>query len=861
MADISSNTSVPRVIPTHQEINSDTLEYGKQLAASIAKLDQTVTNAYNHINKLFVLYEQNIDEIVKRLANDDFSQKAENKGVADSQQQINLQKNYIQLLADQNAAFLEFNISLKQIVSKLTPMTVSQTMQADNNTATAMRVSYEELMFNRYMSSKFGVDAEHADNFQEKSKAILDIKNDQNALLKIPVINALYQQDQGILKQISGAQDTKALIPVLIEAMSKANVAGNKEAVATGQDYFGKDANIFAYMTSSLVQVLEGQRRSDFTSEDFRHQREQDAVWMAEQHAEQSNRNLSANLGVSDAQSEYVNNVTITEQGGVTRSSGVQEYALREASQKMFRNPDEAAAIYGGVDDFNKTLAFMNQSLGGISPMFEGLGGSAGKASEGMSDFAKYLGLTVEGLKATGLLMVTEANALNYAMKPYGERPPEYTLQEQKEKLLLANSEKEKKENQVTLDYLKEKKGWNVDYNNEMFRFDIRDKQGKVVGNSGERLEDLTKRVNELRAPGNQEKIKQLETWSGYKVDVDPKTLEIGLFTAQGKMVADIGKKLKGSFDDIQWGVDNAVKSQWQEDYWGPKRKQNEQDLSSEVYNFKKNINDDQQKVSEGKNKSVISSSSQLQQGMPKTNLNSSATQVSKPSQQVNEVSITGGKQPHQLDAKRKQYINENSIVSEGKNKTIISFSSEAQQGMTRTNLNGPAIQLSKPSQQVNGVSITVGKQPNQLNTKRKRQISKNQTVSEGKNKSVIAAPAEAQRGMPKTNLNSPAAQVSKSYQQVNEVSITGDKQPHQLDAKRKQHIGKNPTAADVKMGKDCSHIENLSNTYKYDVKITVNPPSGDPIKIAQQVCEQLKRHTCGSGMGDRKYEQRATVK
>ncbi|CAI3955114.1 unnamed protein product [Commensalibacter communis] len=716
MADISSNSSVPRVTPSRQEfhyIHSDALGNGRQLAASIAKLDQAVTNAYNHIHKLFVTYEQNIDGILKRLANDDFSTRSKQAGVTDSQQQIDLQKNYTKLLADQNTAFADFNIALKQIVSKLTPMTVSQTAQVDNNTAKAMGVTYEELMFNRYLSSKSGVDADRADNFQEKVKAILDIKNDQAALLKNLMIKGLYQQNQDILKQISGAQDTKALIPILLQALSKANAAGKKETISAAQDYFGKDANLLAYMINNLIQVLEGKRREDFKSEDFRYQREHDPVWLAEQHAQEANRSLPANLSFAGSQIEYGTNVNVTAQGGAARSSVIQGGALNEASTKMLRNPDEAAAIYGGVDDINKTLGIVNKSIGGIASIFDGLGGSAGEASEGMGTFTKYLGLASVGLKATMSLGVAQVDAMNYALKPAAERPPEYTSQEQKEKLLLAQQEKEKKENQVTLDYLKNKNGWNVDYNTDMYRFDIRDKQGKVMGNTGETLQELTKRVNELRAPGNQEKIRELENWSGYKVDIDPKTLEIGLFNAKGKMIADIGTKLKG---EIPWSVERAVKAQWQEDHSRIVQGKKKESTADEVYRSKQQINGDQQKKSEQAKKQAI-----------------------------------------------------------------------------------PVPDNAKPA--------FPGVDPKIL-----------------ADQFIMAALLDTQ--------------------------IKVDKKLVSVKHNQELQKTKRPTAHDIQMAKEATHIENSNNSYKYDVKITVNPPSGDPVQIARQVCEQLKHHTCGNEMG-----------
>lgn len=87
----------------------------------------------------------------------------------------------------------------------------------------------------------------------------------------------------------------------------------------------------------------------------------------------------------------------------------------------------------------------------------------------------------------------------------------------------------------------------------------------------------------------------------------------------------------------------------------------------------------------------------------------------------------------------------------------------------------------------------------------------------------------------------------SKASQQDN---ITKTSVHVEKSNKPAQKKNKKATAHDLQMAKECSHIENSNNSYKYDVKITVNPPSGDPIKIAQQVCEQLKQHTCGNNIG-----------
>ncbi|CAI3960157.1 unnamed protein product [Commensalibacter communis] len=62
-------------------------------------------------------------------------------------------------------------------------------------------------------------------------------------------------------------------------------------------------------------------------------------------------------------------------------------------------------------------------------------------------------------------------------------------------------------------------------------------------------------------------------------------------------------------------------------------------------------------------------------------------------------------------------------------------------------------------------------------------------------------------------------------------------------------------------MAKECSRIESTCNNYHNDIKVIVNPPSGDPIQIANQVCEQLKRHSCGqsNGMSKQSVQQKRT--
>lgn len=99
---------------------------------------------------------------------------------------------------------------------------------------------------------------------------------------------------------------------------------------------------------------------------------------------------------------------------------------------------------------------------------------------------------------------------------------------------------------------------------------------------------------------------------------------------------------------------------------------------------------------------------------------------------------------------------------------------------------------------------------------------------------------------LPTTNQKPPSQEDVRKFQEKNSV---GRKSSTPVNAQQ-HNAGKRTTAHDLQMAKECSRIENTCNNYHNDIKVIVNPSSGDPIQIANQVCEQLKRHSCGQSNG-----------
>lgn len=272
MSNSDQYPSVPHPRPTHTTIiykHSNNTNQSDNFALAIGRLEKVVTNAsinintainskqslfykslenaVNHslksasdgmnnflndyfpkINSIFSEYEKNIEVILTKIKNTDFVPTSNQNGIELAQQQLDAYKINDQLLSNQNKAFSDMNISLKQIIDKLDPPTVKAEMQATDNFAKAHGMEYKNVSNYRQLMNLAGVDKEHADASLLDIKKLYDIKGNKQDLLKNPMVQALVDGNKELLSQLQNTTNIDDFIALLMENVKKAHQNATK---------------------------------------------------------------------------------------------------------------------------------------------------------------------------------------------------------------------------------------------------------------------------------------------------------------------------------------------------------------------------------------------------------------------------------------------------------------------------------------------------------------------------------------------------------------------------------------------------------------------------------------------------------
>lgn len=698
-----------------------------KLATSILKLDKTVADAYDHIQQLFTQYEGNIDQILERLKGKNFEQDSEGKGKNFTQQQYSDQKIYNQLLLDQNKAFSEFNIALQQIIEKLDPASRAAKMKDTVNFANNNGMTVKEVSFYRKLGNYHNVDQQHADGNEQKLKKLFDLRGNPDALKKDPMINALTKFDPALLNKLKNAKDLTEFIPMLIDAMARANRdKGTKENAAKaykeGEKFWDGNDALRALWTDLGIKYIDEKTMKDLrSSKDQAPERHQNKTFEAKNGAEKDASVSGLLNNVSESQAGGQNAADTSLNVGMASLAQSIIEAINKKTNEINDDPTfkgvEAATQMGiqkGLDEWNKIAPIISDLTDAVGALSGGGGGA---------DYLKFFTLAIKGatIAAEGFKAQLESKkyfdkqSLNKAMTMSGEQVGI--------RLRDLEAQHNNPNNIKTMDYYGQEKGIYFTVNSQTLETEAV-KDGKVIAPTVKSLDEITRSLQWLQDPKHKQTIAKMENeHKGLKVDINLETGQLALVDKKGKIAANLG--LTHGYDaaqplfrdDHEVVVTNLLK-----DY------------------YRKEAEEKAQQKKEAQQKKIAAENEKLREDL--------------------------------------------------KNK-----------------VSGHKI-------------LSVPDEPSTL------------------------PPLPKSDAIP---LPPPIDRLPKSLTNIGKITKNG----RHANGQNRRHIpNKRQTAADMQKAKECTHMENSNNTYTYDVTITVNPPSGDPIKIAQQVCEQLKHHTCGNNIG-----------
>jgi len=280
----------PQVQPSRLDIISTNVGQ-MNLETAIGRLEQAVTKAYGNINSsinskqgefnqaLLKTLDQSISKTSDKmdvLFTNSFSkiyalnsvlmeQSLQKNGMVAAQRDLDTFKNYDKLFENQQKAFGDMNVSLKQIIEKIdNPLNKEdylkqQTIQNGNFVATR-NMKYSDISAFLQTTAINGVGrVEALANADNVNKNLFQKRNTKE-FIKNPMIKALVASDDTALKELQGATDFSKFWMILIEKLSKAKDKNNEEVMQELQKFFKTDGMI-ATATDPRITALKAKEK------------------------------------------------------------------------------------------------------------------------------------------------------------------------------------------------------------------------------------------------------------------------------------------------------------------------------------------------------------------------------------------------------------------------------------------------------------------------------------------------------------------------------------------------------------------------------------------------------------------------
>jgi len=236
------------------------------LATAIGRLEQAVTKAYGNINSSINSKQgefnqallKTLDQSISKSSNkmDQFytssfakiyalnsaimEQSLQRSGMVAAQKDLEGYRNLDKVFDNQQRAFGDMNVSLKQIIEKIAPMTSEQKMFQTANVAQANNADYMDVSMFEQFTSLHDVSRPEAHRaFADIQKNLFNVRNTEN-FDKDPFVEALTKNNPELLKKLKGTSDRSQFIVLLIESISKAYEENNQDILQKLPKYIKK---------------------------------------------------------------------------------------------------------------------------------------------------------------------------------------------------------------------------------------------------------------------------------------------------------------------------------------------------------------------------------------------------------------------------------------------------------------------------------------------------------------------------------------------------------------------------------------------------------------------------------------------
>jgi len=151
--------------------------------------------------------------------------------MAAAQRDLEGYRNYDKIFESQQRAFNDINFSLQRIVEKVAPLSDEQRRVRIHNYTQSRDVKYNAVSTFAQITDRHDVGLEETlKNFDHFNDSFKNRKN-ANSLKKDPIIAALVENNQGLLKELQETSDITKFIVLLIQSLSKAKKDKNESVM------------------------------------------------------------------------------------------------------------------------------------------------------------------------------------------------------------------------------------------------------------------------------------------------------------------------------------------------------------------------------------------------------------------------------------------------------------------------------------------------------------------------------------------------------------------------------------------------------------------------------------------------------
>ncbi|CAI3960986.1 unnamed protein product [Commensalibacter communis] len=506
-----------------------------RLQAIIEKFQYSVTDASKIIQNFSRKQEDRFQTSLVTALNDKLKnptviiQEMQSAGIQDGQDYLQTQRSYNKLLEDQKNAFTDMTFALQQLTSKFEQQNVFTKNQNIKDTASALGVTVLELMFNRFMARHNDISDDRADANLAIVKAISDKRNDPDALKQDELVGSLanVKGNENLIQNLQNAKGLHEILLILMQAGSVAEKMKNQNALDHIDKAFGGDQKTKAMFTTPINVPTEAQKAKSQTSEGTNandivgtelHLAK--AIDASVQSPGAKNAHDAQVIARNRQEVEAANAASIRGQGVADQTNAINE--------KLINNPGYTAMVTAGLQ-YAQQVESVIGDMGGAGGAASDLGGALMGLATKIKDPRILAALAAAGIITVGEVGYQQLSGTHDNIRP---KP---TAKERDDAYKVAVDEINNIRNKSTMDYLK-KQGIDVQYNKEMMRFELV-KNGKVVGNVGRRLNELSNNVYALINYGD--RAKELGRASGGEVKLNEKTGKTALYYG-GRFVSDV---------------------------------------------------------------------------------------------------------------------------------------------------------------------------------------------------------------------------------------------------------------------------------------------------------------------------------